>query len=206
MADRPTSSSQHPAAAGSTGQAGPDRVRCVLWHAPGAAMPGDLLSTLSKRIAHFTFCTDGFAALANVCAIERERREAKNRGGAGAGGHAASLLVIIEPDELAEFGQIIGAVGVYAPGATLRQWRRGANPRFAPVVDAGMVTPTSPVVVPRPIAPPSLRLAGGDDAAGKPVASRTPAARPWGGNPQLSEEELRMLLEDEPPAAGGARP
>lgn len=181
------------------GQAGPDRVRCVLWHAAGAAMPGELLSTLSKRISHFTFCTDAYAALAHVCAIERERREARARGEAGA--HAASLLVIIEPGELPEFAEVVGAVGLYAPGATLRRWRRGANPRFAPVVEGGMDTPQIPstVVIPKPVAAPGLRLAG---AAAERAA--VPIHRPWSGGAQLSEDELRMLLEDEPPAAGGA--
>lgn len=193
MTDRPTSPDQSPT--GTHAQAGPDKVRCVLWHAPGAAMPGDLLSTLSKRISHFTFCTKAYAALANVCRIERERRDAKRRGEAGA--HAASLLVVIEPQDLPEYREILEAVRFYAPGATLRQWRGGANPRFAPIVDAGMASTIKPAL--QPSSPPSLRLAGEGQTPLRPVV------RAKSNGVQLSEEELRMLLGDEPPALGGNR-
>jgi hypothetical protein len=202
MTDRTDPAPAGPATAGqssSASQAGPEKVRCVLWHAPGDAMPGDLLSTLSRRIAHFTVCTDAYAALAHVCAVERDRRAGLARGET----HPASLLVLIEPDRLDEAELVVQAVRFYAPGCTMRRYNARAAVRFAPVDTSAERAEggrgAGPVANTPRMGMPTLRLSG--DAA---VQRNEPTA-PAPTGVTLTVEELQMLLGDEPlppPAPG----
>ncbi len=190
-------------------------------------LPGELLTSLSRRIGLIRVCTNGYAAFAEVCAIQRDRRVYGGLSSALAKGEANGVvLVLVQPAQLAELLGVIDAIELYAPGTTLWCYDRSANPKLRGVVSGDVqkwsaaqapdvggeprssedheqgaqrvltipVIHTRPVpeVAPRPLAPsqdgvPQMRLVGTEDA---PESAARRGA--------LSEEELRMLLSDDP--------
>jgi hypothetical protein len=108
----------------------PGGLRCVLWHAPGAALPDDLLTSLSRRIAHITVCTDSFAAMAEVCALEARRQSQHPAGPQG------TVLLIVHPAMLADAPEVVTELRTYAPGALAWKYDAGANPRLSAVVES----------------------------------------------------------------------
>jgi hypothetical protein len=124
-----------PVSAGAVASAAPvaEELRAVIWHAPGSQLPGELLSSLSKRIAKMRLCSDGYTALAQACLIERERRgmvlagQTPNVGGA---------LVLIEPATLPAVAEIVEALRTYAPATTCWMYAKGANPALRGVVES----------------------------------------------------------------------
>lgn len=99
--------------------------RCVLWLHPTDSVPKPLLKSLSRRIERTIFATDSYRALAEVCAAETAcKRE---------GGPSRVVLLMIKPARLAEAGDVLHHLDMYAPRT--RRWRfdPSANPIFAPM-------------------------------------------------------------------------
>lgn len=122
----------------------PPPLRCVLWHAPGAHLPGDLLTSLSRRIGHITVCTDAYAAMAEVCQLERARLAAVNDPSAAA--RPGTVLLLVQPSppaQLAEAGEVVTELRVYAPAALCWKYDAGANPRLSAVVESDVTAWTA---------------------------------------------------------------
>lgn len=102
----------------------------MLWHAPGAALPGELLTSLSRRIAHITVCTDSFAAMAEVCALEARRQSQQSVAPQG------TVLLIVQPAMLSDAAEVVTELRTYAPGALAWKYDAGANPRLSAVVES----------------------------------------------------------------------
>lgn len=203
-------------------------VRCVIWHAADTALPGELLTSLSKRVGRMTVCTDPHAALAEACLIERETRETPGAG----------VLLLVNPRSLPMAAEVVEAATLYAPGIARWRYERGANPKLRAIVEGDVESwESSPVkeaalpeaaevaetpatmrpqfvarthrpvttvmagssVIAGPHISPRLRLSGVEHTSAQPVG-----AAPGGGErkravqPLLTEEELNMLLSDEP--------
>lgn len=227
-------------------------LRAIIWHAATGELPGEMLSSLTRRISKFSFCTDAYSVMAEACLVERQRNAEKR---ANHPAPVQAVLVLVQPDHLGELGEVLEAIGLYASSTCLWRYDRGANPKLNPVVQedvqrwierhqarngqaAKSAVPTAaaprrpepdvirmptvqtrPVglIVPKPVAspaktteaPPRMRLVGtdaepsnGEPNAAKPSNGVAPAPARASKQPrittQLTEEELRMLLSDEP--------
>lgn len=216
---------------GSVSSSAKSALRCVIWHSAAAALPGELLSSLSKRIGHMSVTTDGYSAFAELCKIERDRRVAL---AAHVPPPAAAVLLLVHPPTLSDAAAVVESARLYAPTCTIWQYDRvpgihgqGTNPKLRSVVEEDVrlwsaparatPTPAAPAAQPRPpVTPPTTN--------GKHHPSPTPAltitsSAPRPASPiapaltQLTEDELRMLLSDEPifpptthtPQRGGRR-
>lgn len=220
-------------------------LRCVIWHSAQTALPGELLSSLSKRIGHMSVTTDGYTAFAHVCTIERERRAAQAAGIPPA--HAAVLL-LVHPGTLAGAAAVVGAARLYAPTCAVWQYDRdlgvsgaSANPRLRSVVEedvrrwASGAAAATAAQRPMPAEVPANRTHGtsGTDTTRGPAAqplpirngkhhvptSHAPTPTPTTATPaarartpiapaltHLTEDELRMLLSDDPVFPPGQQP
>lgn len=212
---------------------------CVIWHAGAMELPGELLTSLSRRIGRMRVCTNAYAAFAEVCSIQRAHRLAGPPPTAATlRGPNGVVLVLVQPTQLAEIPGVIDAIELYAPGTALWCYDRSANPKLRGVVSGDVqawrgenadsspepapsplraresVPPTltipvihtrpAPDIAPRPLptssGPPQMRLVGAEDIHEPP-----PHRPPTGFGGPLSEEELRMLLSDDPPTPPGPR-
>lgn len=99
--------------------------RCVLWLHPQESVPKPLLRSLSRRIERTIFATDSYQAFAEVCSAESESKRD--------GGPSRVVLLMIKPARLAEAGDVLHHLDMYAPRT--RRWRfdPSANPIFAPM-------------------------------------------------------------------------
>lgn len=154
-------------------------LRCILWHGADGALPGDLLSSLSRRMGRMTICADGYAALAEVCLVERERRRAQ---ALAEPAPSPAALVLVEPQRLPSAAEVVETIRTYAPSAIVWMYERSANPRLRAVVDVDVA-----------------RWSGG---RGPEMATALPRRAPT----TLTEDELRMLLSDEPISPEPSRP
>lgn len=110
---------------GGSGDAAIPNSRCVLWLHPQDVVPKPLLKSLSRRIEKTVFTTDSYQALAEVCAASAESKRE--------GRPCPVVLLLIKPARLAEAGDVLHHVDMYAPRT--RRWRfdPSANPIFAPM-------------------------------------------------------------------------
>lgn len=193
-------------------------LRCVIWHAAAGELPGELLSSLSRRIGRMSVCTDALTAVAECCLIEREHRRAlaaANPAAPPVGG----VLVVVHPRQLPEAPHVLDAVRTYAPCVAAWWYDRGANPKLRGVVEGDVQTwtaPPTPATLERPAPPavtvvtprlPAPATTNGHHAAPAPAQTahlHTQPAQVRRG-PLLTEDELAMLLSDEPIDLGAAR-
>ncbi len=165
----------------------PGSARCAVWHAPGTLPPRDLLQALVNRGVTARPVSSAYLALAECCAIPGER----------------AALVMVDPDQSLDAERVramVDAMSKYAPASPVWVYDERSAHRlraFAPTpASAAVGAPT------RPSGPPKLRLAG--EAAPDPgEAPDAPVVR--GAGSLLSDEELAMLLNDEPPTGGTER-
>lgn len=184
-------------------------VRCVVWRPEGRQIPPDLVTALSRRGLTMREVGDRYRALGAWIAAEAE-----------AGDRGFGVLILVEPESLCGVGGLVRAgdrflqrraVWVYdAPegeskfrlravrSAEVEAWvEREAG---ATVGEVREVEPT-PVVSARGWGP-KLRLTGEGDGVVQPAPASSDHSED-GEAPNdaglLSEEELEMLLADEPP-------
>lgn len=153
----------------------------MIWHAPGTQLPGDLLSSLSKRISKMRMCGDGYHALAQACLIERERREMVLAGQTPTVGGA---VVLIEPRELVGAAEIVEALRTYAPATTCWMYSRDGHPALRGVLDSDVRSWAA--------AAPALSIASssaeGPSESGAPAAGTHELPAPAHG-PHLAEHQ-----------------
>lgn len=165
----------------------PTPIRCVLL-CLAPRTPADLDESMRKRNLAPTRCASAFMALAELCA---ER--------------VPVALIVVEPDTIPGVGDLVDAATRYAPYATL--WRYDASsPQRLRAFEIPSVRASAPAPAPSVArATPRLRLAAIDDAppatsgasgGASAAPSRPPASL-------LSEDELSMLLSDDPRDAEG---
>ena len=182
------------------------RALCVLLHAPGAAIPTELLASVSKKLPNITTFADSYTAFAEICAA------AKTADGAA--------LVLVEPARLADAAELIDAMRVQAPATPIwwftqrdgRKLARLAPGEMSPWVVAAAPTPaTAPTAQATAAKGPRLastegpetpRLKPGGAAAFRPAAKGAKPAndsprvvvRPGGG---IGAKRLRLVGEGE---------
>ncbi len=115
-------------------------MRCVICHPATAELPGELLTSLSRRMGRMTICTDIYAALAECCLIQHEQAQA-GKGDAG-GAKPGAVLVIVHPRHMPDAGgvRLVEAARNYAPGVALWRYDRSANPKLRAVVEEDVAT------------------------------------------------------------------
>lgn len=176
---------------------GAPRMRCVALCVGHDALPPDLDAALRKRAVPTVIRRNVYDALAELCA---ER--------------APAALIIVEPNATPHAAELLDACAKYAPHATLWRYDGDADERLRAFTHAPGAhqpkPPETPDVVVRPAVAqsmrphpprPALRLAPTDDHSAPlpPDAHDPPPAS------VLSDDELSMLLGDEPNRDGGAR-
>lgn len=166
----------------------------VIWHSGALELPGELLTSLSRRIGRMRVCTNGYAAFAEICGIQRERRlSGRAPFGVPPGGPNGAVLVLVQPTQLAELPGVIDAIELYAPGTALWCYDRSANPKLRgvvsgdvqhwreqtlePIADAPRAV-RSPASVPSPaISMPTVHTRPVPEIAPRPVAPAMPQMR-----------------------------
>lgn len=181
------------------------RIACVLFHAPGAPVPTDLLAALGKRIRHITTFSDAYTAFAEACVLARA---------------STVVLVLVEPSTLADADQLVRSSRLHLPAATIwhfSQTNGRALRKLAPTDVIPWSVPSAARPEPPPAAGPRLastlgpdtpRLKPGGASAFRPAARNAKPAndpprivvRPGGG---IGIRRLR-LVGDELPAKPAA--
>lgn len=203
------------AAGSSTSSAPGSGLCCVLWHPAGAQIPSELLNSLTRRIGRIVACSDSMAAMANVCALERDRGArtrdfAKDPTAQGSG----TVLLLVEPQNLADAVEVVEAVRLYAPGAVCWKYAAAANPKMSAVVESDVKAwiaatadePKTPEPRPAPARPapppggtPRLRLAGDPAEAPLPEIVIRPQRAAASGGPGPSRPARPLTLRGEGP-------
>lgn len=179
---------------GTSARSGPAS-RCVLWHAPGTALPADLVMSLERRGVKMTACTSAYTAMARACMLERENDERTD----DPGQRDSLVMVLVTPRELARPAELVDAMRRYATRTACWWYDVGANPRLRAVVDADIdlwlvegVRSGQPMVI-RPRAGeeprPRLKLSGEEDAAA-PVETEGEAEANSGSGPAMPHTRL----------------
>lgn len=151
----------------------------MLWHVRGRRPPVELLGALARRGLVVRAVQSSYAALAELCLAHATSRTA--------------ILLLVEPETLAEPQAALEAARRYTPGAVLWVYEAGANKPLRELVEERMIAPPAP-----PSAGHALRLSGD----GPEATDDWPDEEQEMGN-LLTDEELAMLL-DEPRAGGNA--
>ena len=150
-------------------------VRCVIWHAAAGELPGELLTSLSKRVGRMLVCTDPYAAFAETCLIERECRDSGARVGPN---RTTGILLLVQPRSLPMAGEIVEAAKLYAPAVSRWSFERGANPKLRAIVES--------------------EVAAWSLSAGAPVSVAT-TTRASAHTTEAAAPEGEMRPEDAPP-------
>ncbi|TVS03178.1 MAG: hypothetical protein EA423_08680 [Phycisphaerales bacterium] len=182
-------------------------VRCVVWRPEGRQVPPDLVTALSRRGLAMREVDNRYRALASWIAAEAE-----------AGERGFGVLILVEPEALQGVGGLVRAgdrflmrraVWVYdAPEGETKFRLRAVR---SVEVEAWVEQEAGPVseevreatpVVPSPTWGPKLRLAGEGDGVVQPAPASSDHSEDEDATNDagvLSEEELEMLLAEEPP-------
>jgi len=218
------------------------RFRCVVWRRADATLPEPLRAALAKRPITVLEATNRYTAFAELIESESSRRSDA----------PATVLLLVEPSDLVQPENLLGAVEAYVPGVLAWEYRCGANPPLRaavrvgqmryqhgtvprtsrdnaedltgveaadrdaaePALDAGVIrvlggegAEWDRASEPAPAGGPSLRLAGEGELPPSGVNSdvESPESESEGSMdaraPLLSDEELEMLLGDDPDEA-----
>lgn len=165
----------------------PGAARCAVWHAPGTSPPSDLLKALSGRGVSPRPVTSPYLALAECCADPADR----------------AALVMVDPEGSLPDGRVramMDAMSKYAPASPVWVYDERSAHRLRAYVPEPGAPGGGPVA--RPSAPPRLRLAG--DAGHEVGEGESRVVTPGAGS-LLTDEELAMLLSDEPVGGEGGR-
>jgi hypothetical protein len=163
--------------------------RAVVWTAPRAAPPPDLITALGRGGMQIEVVASPFLALAHLC-----RAESRD---------SAGFLVVVEPDRLPGAGHVCECAERYAP--QIKAWMyTGANPpaqRLRGIAPADIQRWLEPgagrVVIAAGLAAvgkstrPSAKIAGPQSA---PLGSVAPRVRPAGG-PKLRLTEAPQVQD-----------
>jgi hypothetical protein len=168
---------------------GQGRIACILLHAPATALPTELLASLGKRIPSISTYTDSYLALAEVCTLGRS---------------ATVVLVLIEPPTLPDLAELLHAMRLHAPSATLWWYSMRSGPTLrklhpnehAPwVLDPADPSVAAPASAPASAPPTGPRLAptlGPETPRLKPGGA--PAFRPTPRNARSANDSPRVVV------------
>ncbi len=84
--------------------AGHGRAMCVVLHAPGTAVPPELITTIGRKFPSLCLFSDAYLAFAELCV-------SRKAGGIG--------LVLVEPAGIPDAADLIDAVRIHAPSAAV---------------------------------------------------------------------------------------
>jgi hypothetical protein len=174
----------------STGQVPTARALCVLLSDPQRTpAPPELRRVLDRKGVTVVPCPDAYGAMAAI--VQRRHR---------AGPRAPTVLLVVEPDQTPQSAELASNVRKYAPAVVC--WRYSQKDEQP----LGILEVPSEVVVPEPkprhngaAAGPQLRLTGDPFVGEEPQATEDADEAPEDDSgPVLTDEELRMLLSDDP--------
>lgn len=193
-------------------------MRCVICHPATAELPGELLTSLSRRMGRMTICTDIYAALAECCLFQREHAQHANESGATSSvGKPAAVLVLVHPRHIPDAGavRLVEAARNYAGAVAIWRYDRSANPKLRAVVEEDVVSGfatteqvMSPAATAMPVARPHMAQAQTrpvENVAPKHVngTGRAPSATPSSNGAQSPATSANGASQ--PQRGGGAR-
>lgn len=191
---------------------GSRKVRCVLWTPRGGTPPRELETELNRKGIEFRAADNAHGAMGLMVGWASERK---------ADSRAVRVLIMIEPERLSGARELLDSMEQYVSDMATWVYSPGANPTLRALVEGDMPAAASnqrveqrspapsngearPAAIPRvERRPMPLRLAEGIDAG---PAQASGGVREDGEPPkgsQLTDEELAMLLGDEPPHGEG---
>lgn len=151
--------------------------RCIAWRRAASPLPEALAGALARRGISPDIETDRFGALAAVLLAHRSGR----LGAESRGDHVPpTILLLIEPEELAGVASVVRAAESYAPGAVCWAFESRANPALRAVTPSDLERWESPASVPtsRGRADPLPQEAGVEPARDLPATSEPGAGEP----------------------------
>lgn len=98
-------------------------VRCVLVHPRGQAVPGDLLTSLSRRVKQISVCSDAYTAMAEICTASERVAPSPSL-----------ILLLVQPEQIPDASELLGVLPTYAPDVVCWKFDASANPKLAPCV------------------------------------------------------------------------
>ena len=163
---------------------------CIVWRPSGDAPPPQpLLRALAARGIRGMHCDNSYDAFARLCTAVRRARSDP---------HRISLL-LVHRDQLSGVDAVLDALETYTPSVVTWEYddRHGLQPQRADEAPSIDPAPEVQTVPRRPAAPvqPPLRLSSQGQRDAALEIEPTPSQ-------MLTDEELAMLLDDEPPQAG----
>lgn len=203
-------------------------MECVILARPGESEgPPDLVELLRKRNVRIRTFPGAYAAMAHLLRLDAAQRDSGRR--------APLALVVIDPSANHRAADLVQAIARFVPHVVCWRYDSDASPRLRGYVLEPQETNSSPVKIALDTngpgvgrsdhgqSPPRLRLTGDYDAPASPPRADSPAeddpsGRDAPGPPSdeaetdapssasiLSEEELSMLLSDDPDEIGRRR-
>ena len=163
---------------------------CIVWRPSGVAPPPQpLLQALAARGIRGMHCDNPYDAFARLCSVVRRARSDP---------HRVSLL-LVDRDRLVGVGAVLDALDIYTPSVVIWEYddQRGLQPQRADEAQPINRVPEVQTMPGRPAATvqPPLRLSGQGQSDAALANEPTPGQI-------LTDEELAMLLDDEPLADG----
>lgn len=189
---------------------GPRKVSCVLWTPRGTLPPRELEAELSKKGITHRASDNAHGAMALLVGRTVSEQGAQL---------PVRVLILVEPTQLKETQALLNAMNRYTPDAARWVYDSGANPALRALVegDVAIVQDTPIQARPAPMEPfraghaprterRPLRLVDAPEFAPAPLMPSEPGDnddRQFPEGSRLTDEELTMLLGDDPPASGG---
>lgn len=190
---------------------GPRKVSCVLWTPRGTLPPRELEVELSKKGITHRSSDNSHGAMAMLAGWAREHAEGRG---------AVRVLILVEPSRLDGVHALLNALDRYTPDAVRWVYKSGANPALRAFVEEDVTTTVDSPSASTPASSHPFRAVGTPRAERRPMPLRLvdapaapllrearPAEPPEAdgerGLPEgsrLTDEELAMLLGDDPPS------
>lgn len=191
--------------------------QCIVWHAPDRYPPSVLRDALERRGIEPRQFAEPHAALAALCITAQEAR----RG-------SVVIFLVVEPEGIGPVADVVEAVRVYAPGARLWLYSESEHDQLRQITDEDVIRwgrrasggRERPAVDPD-AGPPKLKLVDHGDPVEEAFGpDQDPNGGSTGGpdegdvghagadddagdaedpNSLLTDDELSMLLDDDPP-------
>ncbi|MFG0326213.1 MAG: hypothetical protein ACF8SC_02965 [Phycisphaerales bacterium JB037] len=151
--------------------------RCIAWRRAASPLPEALAGALARRGISPDIETDCFGALAAVLLAHRSGQVGSGRAGTRSGGDHVppTILLLIEPEELAGVASVVRAAESYAPAAVCWAFESRANPALRAVTPSDLERWDSPASMPTG---PARQDEGMEPARDLPASSEPAAGEP----------------------------
>lgn len=188
---------------------GPRKVCCVLWTPRGTLPARELDAELSKKGISHRASDNAHGAMALLVGWAVGAQESHS---------TVRVLILVEPSRLTGTQALLNAMNRYTPDAARWVYDSGANPTLRALVEGDVTIVPEATSQTRPAPGEPFRAGRSPRTERRPLrlvegpAPREPLSPEQPGDngdrlvpdgARLTDEELAMLLGDEPPASGG---